>query len=121
MFGYFLLTFIPLGIGYYNLYKKLEACHISIFQLNRKLNYYLAYQYYLPNAVESIEPIEKNNIINLCNNSDVIISNSTNNYINSNNNYINSTNNYINCIDCDPYNICEKCKLLNENKIYLIL
>ena len=111
MFGYFLLTFIPLGIGYYNLYKKLEACHISIFQLNRKLNYYLAYQYYLPNAVESIE---KNNIIDLCNNSDVIISNSTNNYINSN-------NNYINCIDCDPYNICEKCKLLNENKIYLIL
>ncbi len=116
MFGYFLLTLIPIGIGYYKLYNKLESLHISIFQLNRKLNYYLAYQYYLPNSINSIESIEKNNIYDLSLNSDVIISNSTNNH------YTNLTkNHYINCIECSDYNICEKCKLLDENKIYLIL
>lgn len=112
MFSYFLLSLIPLGIGYYKLYNKLENIHISIFQLNKKLNYYLAYQYYLPNYIDydinNINNIEKNNLFNLCSNSDVIISNSTNNY-NSN------------CIECNNYSICEKCKLLDENKIYLIL
>lgn len=119
MFIYFLLTLIPVGYINYKLYNKLKTIHIMLFKIDKKLNYYLTYQYYIP---ESINNIEKNkdtllrsydtcDIYDLCSHSNVIISNST----------IENTIHYSNCLECSNYNICENCKLLDNNKIYLIL
>lgn len=122
MFIYFLLTFIPVGYFNYKLYNKLKMIHMLLFKLDKKLNYYLTYQYYIPDSINNLEKNKDTlfrsyascDIHNLCTNSDVIISNS------SANNTIHH-NNSLNCLDCSNYNICENCKLLDENKIYLIL
>lgn len=106
MFIYFLLTLIPVGYFNYKLYNKLNTIHIMLFKLDKKLNYYLTYQYYIPEANE-----KNKDIYDLYSNSDVIISNSTAEKIID----------YNNCLECSNHIICEKCKLLDNNKIYLIL
>jgi hypothetical protein len=98
MFYLIFSVIIPLSFSYYNyiMYKRLEDIYTKLDHMNKKLNYYLTYQY--------VEPIDPN--------SDVIISSSTNEY----------TLPYD--LDNILENIDQKKKKSNNdeiNKIYLVL
>jgi hypothetical protein len=89
---------IPLSFSYYNyiMYKRLEDIYTKLDNMNKKLNYYLTYQY--------VEPIDPK--------SDIIISSSTNEYTlpYDLDNILEKTNSKKNNVDDE-----------NINKIYLVL
>lgn len=103
MFYYFISIIIPIGMSYYNylMYKKLEKIYNKLHNMNKKLNYYLTYQY-----VEPINPY-----------SDIILSSSTNEYTLPHQIDLILDNNYTNCNNCTNDVDIEK----NQNKIYLVL